>query len=387
MAMTNPGRAVTHAVTVGGENMSRRLHHLLSRYPGMSAEKALTVYADQFRQYNEALVARRLAMPKDDVMAQDMVDARAAGRPTKERSEIPELSVPDEMSAFMNDPNAGFYRVLPCFSKGVFRVNDGRFFWFEMLSVDVEARTFRVALRDYREMMYAHGGLLWEPGIYGIADIALVAGTGEYEVRATDADSHLFHEIYRQVQPSELGWDKFQKDAWKYLALANAKASEARLKENGTNNVIQLARLFLRYTSFSNFVLESNRAELAPGQEAAVERNREITKTKSNKSGDGAKKSIPASDIPEKLVRNVGILRVKSVRPPRPVSSKSIRNYKIPSWTARGHVRRYKSGKTVYVKPSVHHRRSLSNPDGKIPQTVINIINDEKTAKGGEHDG
>ena len=127
----------------------------------------------------------------------------------------------------------------------------------------------------------------------------------------------------------------------------------------------------------------NSRPKIAPGQKDKLEHNKSISnksKAGHKKNPDGQEKQNPnPEDIPEKIIRNVGLIRMTSARPPKVFSSKSIRNYKIPSWTARGHTRHYKSGKTVYIRPTVRHRKALKNPDGKIPQSVINIVNNTKT--------
>lgn len=35
-------------------------------------------------------------------------------------------------------------------------------------------------------------------------------------------------------------------------------------------------------------------------------------------------------------------------------------HYETPSWQVRGHIRRYKNGKTVYIKPTVRHRKNMN---------------------------
>lgn len=361
--------------------MSTRLHHLMKRYPSITAENMLAMYNKQFQQYNQMLVTLNLAMSKSEIQRQDTIDVCATGKPTANAQDIPELNITDDMSEnmsrFIQDPETGFYHILPCFSTGVFRVNQGRYIYFQVMDLNIEQKAFRVMLRDYREVkQLSNTGVqsAWEPGIYGIAKIAYKSDTDEYEILANKEDSHLFHEIYQQISPSQLEWNRMQKDAWQYLALANAKATEAKLDAMQTNNVIELARVFMRYTTLSNFILNSHKPKIAPGQEDKQARNREIAKSKSNKSNSNPPSDNKNPEIPEKLVRNVGLIKITSTRTPRTPSSKSIKNYKIPSWTSRGHTRTYKSGKTVYVRPSVHHRKALKNPENKIPQSVINVI-------------
>ena len=67
-----------------------------------------------------------------------------------------------------------------------------------------------------------------------------------------------------------------------------------------------------------------------------------------------------AKTPPERIARRVGALRIVSVGPPMPPDRKTVRNYVTASWSVRGFTRKCKSGKTVYVKPSIRRRRSLT---------------------------
>ena len=245
----------------------------------------------------------------------------------------------------------------------------------------------KVLLRDYANAV-SNGEKLWQPGVYGITTVMNEPDSDSYEIKAEEPDCTLFYDIYRQISQKELGWNRVQRTAWTEIALANAKSASDKMKQAGTNNVIQLACLFLRYITIANFILENNKPKIAPGQKEKQEHNKRISK----KSKSMPKESSQAQEqpdnavldaIPEKLIRNIGLIKIVSTRTPKVFSSKSIRNYKIPSWTSRGHTRKYKSGKIVYVRPAVHHRKALKNQNGKIPQSVINLV-DNNAEKAGE---
>lgn len=370
----------TRVVNIANEDVSKNINRVLSRFPNLSQDELTKIYSKQFQEYNQELVNRNLAMSEEAIKKQDTIDLRSLGARTKVAHDMPEINISSDMAQtlmpYIKDKSTGFYRTIPCFSKGVIRTNTSRYIYFEVINLDMEKKRYSVMLRDYALLEMSDGSTIWQPGIYGTAEILSNDADEEYEIRAAEEDCVLFYEIYQQISTKSLGWNRIQRTAWKEIAIANAKTMADRLKSQETNNVVQLARLFLRYVSLSNFILESNKPKIAPGQKEKLERNKSLSnKLKSAKQADQSSESGQTpNEIPEKLIRNVGLIKIVSEKTPRVFSSKSIKNYKVPSWTSRGHTRRYKSGKVVYVKPSVHHRKALKNPDGKIPQSVINIV-------------
>lgn len=362
---------------IANEDMTDLVRYFLLKYPKLSPDEFGRIYPEQFAQYNRALVEKGLAMSKSDIMALDRIDMSALARKNGEKNQIPELAVDEslrlQVRLFSKNPDMGFYRQIPCFSEGVIRVNVDRYVYFKMLGMDIESESFRVFLRDYAEVKSPLPGqpAVWQPGVYGTVDLRFRRDTGSCEITVDPDNCGTFSAIYRQVPPKELGWDKIRREAWKHIAQANAERARTKFEKAGTHPVVRLAEVFSSYVVLSNYVLETNKAKLAPGQA----RRASNSNTESNKSDAGAvgKPDMSRQDIPDKLVRNVGLIRVVSERPPRTFSSKSSRNYRIPSWTARGHVRTYKSGKTVYVRPTVRHRKSLGSGNTKAPQSVINV--------------
>lgn len=362
---------------IANEDMTDLVRYFLLKYPRLSPDEFGRIYPEQFAQYNRALVETGLAMSKPDVMALDRIDMSSLARKNGEKNQIPELTVDGsirlQVRLFSKDPDMGFYRQIPCFSEGVIRVNVERYVYFRMLHMDMESESFRVFLRDYAEVRGAlpDQPAVWQSGVYGTVDLRFRRDDGSCAIIVDPDNCGTFSSIYRQIPPKELGWDKIRREAWKHIALANAERARTKFGKAGTHPVVRLAEVFSSYVVLSNYILETNKAKLAPGQARRVSR----PDTESNKSDTHAvgKPDMSRQDIPDKLVRNVGLIRVVSEKPPRTFSSKSSRNYKIPSWTARGHVRTYKSGKTVYVRPTVRHRKSLGSGNAKAPQSVINV--------------
>ena len=95
--------------------------------------------------------------------------------------------------------------------------------------------------------------------------------------------------------------------------------------------------------------------------------------------GSGNKIKTEAGEIDKnpkpRIVRSMSNgLIISSVKIPKPMSPDTIRKYHIEAWRSRGHIRHYKSGKTVYVRESIHHRKCLANDEKSIiPQTIIKV--------------
>ena len=64
---------------------------------------------------------------------------------------------------------------------------------------------------------------------------------------------------------------------------------------------------------------------------------------------------MEVSDQSERKTTYIGNVQIRSSQKPRkPCTSIT---YHVDSWTKRGHIRHYKSGKTVYIPEKVCHRR------------------------------
>ena len=88
----------------------------------------------------------------------------------------------------------------------------------------------------------------------------------------------------------------------------------------------------------------------------------------------------------KRLVRTVGTaLKITSEKPPKQPTPATVIKYKTPVWTARGGVRRLKSGKLVPFKESVRHRKCLQDKtqNQNIPASTLIIRDNFKKKDGG----
>ena len=50
-----------------------------------------------------------------------------------------------------------------------------------------------------------------------------------------------------------------------------------------------------------------------------------------------------------------------------------VRNFHVDAWKTRGHMRTYKSGKTVYIKETTHHRKA-HNGDAQNVKMIVKSL-------------
>lgn len=364
---TLDGMAVSDVPAFRIRAQAELLGNIARRSPSsMSAIKSNAgLFQELLAEYNAALVSRNLAKPRSELESMDMIDIRGIAGPkmAETPAELPSPSAMLEPDAYLAYVAAEppLYQILPCFEKGVIRANMDRYFEFELLSVDTDARELRVFLHDYT---YRKDKDLWEPGVYG--NLTLMYGLEDAQVSIKGADSDLvtFDRIYRMLDLKSLGWDNERRTLWKRTAVAHADAHKASRKSEGRNDVVELARIFLAYVTICNFYLATRKPVTAKRRARGKP-----------SSGKDAPKTGTAAPPPERLVRTVGPIRIVSARVPRPAGALSgaMRRYRVAEWTSRGHVRHYKTGKTVWIRPATHKRKALSGNAGQNPrpQSVV----------------
>ena len=120
---------------------------------------------------------------------------------------------------------------------------------------------------------------------------------------------------------------------------------------------MELCKIFLHCTNVLNFFLANEKPK---------------TQRKKNTKLISHEINTECVDIPRKLVRTIGKITVKSEKIPKQSTERTVIKYKVASWKRRGFIRHYKSGKTVYIKETTHHRHCL-NDETQTPQSVIKL--------------
>ncbi len=349
------------------------------------------------RRYLDAFAKHPDAVPVKDIPHMDTIDLTGAltyvPGPDDVRPEfwMPELPSPEVVTAILSSyptPRELFYACLPCFRKGIVRVNEGLYGRFEVLDLEPEGlsaviRLMAFTVEDPKQTVASNADSL----VFRLSALPAVP-----DVRATvrnipslfnwdpspDCDPctwfgcsilevHPGYELFTCVKPSQLGWTKPQTRLWEAVRIQASVNSTAMYETPIEQRYVDVNR-FLYYVMLANYYLDSRRVVTVMDDRA-----------------DDAAPHVPGPkpgpldpDEPLRKVRSAGPVRFRSVKTPKRATAETVaRQYRLASWGVRGHVRRYKSGKVVYIAAHQNHRKVLAGRPSPKQSTVIRVAKDK----------
>lgn len=353
-------------------------------------EQLISLHTTMHTAYQNMLVQNNLALSKESLSQQDCIDMTFLAKKTSQWS-MPEIPT-EYLTAIQNNtsqkPEERFYNSLPCFQSGLLKVNIGRMIYFELTDLNLDTLTAKIKIHDYiiedGQSQLGRGVLLSinpyytrkpsEPKSFlsylteGITENAPDIAQ-PYQILKTET----FAELYTKIPPKMLGWNRFMVKFWEAVTLQNAVDQDEKFRRCGIDPADQLAHYFMQEIQLSNYFLDKQKPVRLDKSDKQREQQTENYSSK-----------MPAPinpDMPIKHIRKVGIIQFISNKPPRKPSPKTARQYRIAVWTVRGHIRKYANGKTVYIKPTVKHRKALQNHTNTRPQNIIQFQNNAHKTK------
>lgn len=250
---------------------------------------------------------------------------------------------------------------IPCFKTGVLKQTTDEevtFIQWTTNNVDIDNHSIDITLQVYTQTILKDFDYnTWAPGPTINATMAFPE-QGKFEMQINVDKSTTMSDLLKLVPPTKLKWSPFQSEIWKNSSLQIAYVQEKDWTKPDTESFYtRLIRDFMVSMTLINTILETNKP---------------VSRT--NKNTEHKPKIIPnfsqdAQD--ERKVRTINTINFLSKSVPHTPTEKSVIKYNIESWQTRGHLRHYKSGKTVWVQPSVHHRKALQNNKSEVAPTTL----------------
>lgn len=309
-------------------------------------------FMEKMKVYSDWAIRNDYFCSRKEVKSMNMIDFTKTNDPTmvldfgEQASCLPAINFTEEEKEIVRN---NWYLIIPPFKEGAIRANRNRYISYEIEEIDEKEHMCIVVLNDY----------IYESGIWMFENMLV----GKYQINANDPDGAIFNystDGYKFADLIKNNLDDGVKDLseddvlyFKQVAIPILKSKEL---EGDLDTIL---------VHFVGFIMKSN-IQLEKGKPKAQRSKGTKIKTVA---GDVEKNPKP------KIIRTLpnGLI-IKSVKVPRPASPDTIRTYHIEAWRTRGHVRHYKTGKTVYVRESVHHRKCLQGKgETNIPQTIIKI--------------
>lgn len=335
------------------EYLKKRPRNLLSDIRFAPDEEtegdSIDLFLHKLRRYSNWAIDNKMMHTYKEIKAMDTIDfSSILNNPAVKSSDLPSFQFTDYER---NQLNACWYLLIPPFKEGVLRINKHRYVKWEVYEVNEADHSYRVILYDYaRDKVWmlenlAVGYIGWnneEPT--GKKFKFQIDGDTMYEI----VNRHLFEEGETK------GWSKDDLLYFKIVAVPYLKS--VTHKEDDLDSLL---------AHFAGLMVKTN-VQLLSEKPKAVR-------------GSGNKIKTEAGEIDRnpkpRIVRTLSNgLIISSIKIPKSASPDTIRKYHIEAWRSRGHIRRYKNGKTTYVRESIHHRKCLANDEKSIiPQTIIKV--------------
>lgn len=302
---------------------------------------------DLINRYFKTLIEKGNMLTRKEVKEVDTIDVTALVNKDGVNSggDLPSYhKTEDEEEYVKSHP----YCMVPPLTRGVIKVNSGRYLIFDVVDLNVDEHSYKLYLEDYGKdkQVWAMNSstvaiLKWEEGIIQILDEAYAP----------------LSEIFSLMSPLNMDFSEDDKLFWNKVIIPNIMLLDQMDEDDGKPHVI------------NNYIW------------CVVRTNMELGKNKLHTKRSSGNKTELTTEISiekrkKQLIRNIGEsgISIRSVDIPREANYERIIRYKVASWNTRGHERKLKSGKIVYVKPSVHHRKALRGTCTDDPaQTVIQI--------------
>ena len=312
----------------------------------MSSEDLEKKEMDLINRYFKYLIEKGKMLTRREIKEQDTIDV--TGMLSKDGvnsgADLPSYHRTEEEGEYIkNHP----YCMVPPITKGVIKVNSCRYLVFDIMDLDVDEHSYKLYLEDY-----AKDQLVWSMNSSTVAVLKWRDGT----IDILDEAYAPMSELFSLISPFNFNFNEDEKLFWNKVIIPDIMIIDQIDEDNGKVHVV------------NNYIW------------CIVRTNMELAKNKlrTKRSSSGKVKGLadPIEEKKKQLIRNVGEsgISIRSVDIPREANYERIIRYKVASWNTRGHERKLKSGKIVYVKPSVHHRKALRGKCTDDPaQTVIQI--------------
>lgn len=332
------------------------------------------IYAHYYRMFGQYF-NRLMAMPEyksgAELDAMDRIDLTDL--------HLGEEELKDEyqknLEQYLDNLDNLVYASVPCFKEGVVQVSASRRTYFKVLEVDPDAHIIRIYLRDYMKHSWPEeagpiDSTWWDIGTGG--EYLFAPGHLTYHEQRAGLDLIMsqckleeFIDLYTKISPKALGWNAEDVRLWEKLLLQNAVDQYHRFLYRRQKPTVNLLEQFNSFIVTSNLFLSKYKPVL--------EKTPKETPDEPKDPASQTKKTIVTPSA--KRVRTVGTIRFLSEKAPKRATEATVRHWHIASWPTRGHMRTLRSGKQVYVQPSIHHRKALEGKKNKpeVTQSIIRI--------------
>lgn len=372
-------------VSVNNKNVdvfAKKHNEVMKSFASKLTRKEADIYEDLCREHCRKLIDDGYGMRRSAFKKLDAIDLRALpAKPGENVLTMPSFCLLDnteyrEYVIGVMDRQISESAVLdnllclivPPFTEFGIYVTKHRYTYVKVMEIDMIGHSITAVVQDYTVRPEQ---INWVAGAKCTARISLerVHPGSRYDVASYAVEIELQtscdpHDINVMVPYEELGWNKDQIRIWETMDKHYTEPVMANLASIGRSSCIELVKYAVLCCAVSNYMLYGNRPVIQ--KEPKEEREKRPKPVK----GEAATEEGPA---PKRRVRTVGLVTMKSAAVPKRATPDTVRKWKVPSWKARGGVRRMRDGRLIPFKESIRHRKALMDKDNSVLPVTLKM--------------
>ena len=262
-------------------------------------------------------------------------------------------------------------KLLPCFEKGVLKLNKKRWLMWETTSLDIrdDGIECKMYLKDFIKT-----GAGWELNLVAQTTLSDFLDVPNRE----DSDTSTVHmgnifDLYTfatymydhiDTLSKRYHWGTRERYVLEKVILPATRNNSVTTKETADSLIL----IFFDTMGYINDKLAEQKLKANRSKKSSV-----TGKTKSEMNS--------GVEQPKKITRTLSVgngdkqIEFKSEKVPKPASETNVRHYSVATWKRRGTVRIYKNGKQVPIKEQICHRKgfNVSPENNDVPQSVLKV--------------
>lgn len=258
--------------------------------------------------------------------------------------------------------NTGWYAFLPCFQNGFMHYADAEDFYFQIRNINENLHQIKIQLLSCSNIAKNCPMYLFAVE----ATVTLPAADEDVSSILVKIEHLLTHDdIYRLLSETDMHWNSLDTKFWnihlqQFQTVLNSSNSPEQFRSHIEGDI----RLFFQYNLMANHIMSKEAHNASAASTASKTKSAPSHPKKDFKPNTGAQTRTTHT-----FSNN---LKVHAPKDWKPVKSPKVLHYTMESWPVRGHIRHYKNGKTVYIKPRINRRKG-SNGSQPTGTTTINI--------------
>jgi hypothetical protein len=311
------------------------------------------IIGETMKQCMFVLMDNGVIQRRSEIKKQDTIDVSSWAKENlgDDTSSMPQMVIIEDFKKVLADY---WYLGIPPILDGVIKINRDRYLSFEVKDINIDEKKYDIEIADYAcdKGVWMFNGFVQATIAYENNDVRFYYS--DFSLYDLLKGTFVDYTLEPHLTLSNEMYNKLNDFVLPFVAKCKKEDEE---KGNSMGQSI-LSHFFCVITKVNS--------ELMHGPKPKAIRNNSKSNVKT------VVDKVPEKNPRPQIIRTLSSgITIKSVKVPKAPTIEIIRHYKVASWNVRGHMRRYKNGKVIYIAPTVAKRKEFKNTDAPKRQTII----------------